>query len=247
MHHSALTPLLQRRKPRPERWQLSLQLASETIELYADLPSQHFSFAPIVMSGELLERYRSIEKLPIYADRAMTQSIGRMGDQFLALIVEHDAIKLRSNGIEGWVPLPGLITARSPIVLFTGGLVRVLRGDSRGADELFQALLAQQPIPTNLRIAALLLAGLSEERQGQSGLAMFSQAYALNPLRRDVVQYLVMGKLSQALRDPAQRAARLESAKRLLSDNAFLFDATDPWLRDAKRALNGMLAPHHHE
>lgn len=226
------TPVLFRlTDPRHELWTVEYRPADteRSIALTADLPSNHFTFAPVLLSRDLVERYGSFSALTIYADRAFTHPVGKIGQAFRALRWEPGAVLLRSGDVEGWVPFPDLSTAESEVSLFASALFRILRADWAGASLLLERVLAIPGLPRSIRIDALLLQGLVEEKQGRSGLEWFRSAYGLNPYRIETCRYLVQAEVAALA-----RAAGTSPTAGALADSLArcrnLFDPKDEWL-----------------
>jgi hypothetical protein len=233
------TPVLFRlTDPRYELWTVDYRPpgAERPIRLSADLPSGHFAFAPVLLSRDAVERYRSIPALTIYADRAFTQPAGKIGPAFRALRYVPGAVFLRSGDVEGWVPLPDLGTGESEVSIFASALFRVLRADWAGAAVLLERVLAMPALPRSIRIDALLLQGLVHEKQGRSGLEWIRPAHELNPYRIEACRYLVQAEVTALVRgdSPAAPAAALADS---LSRCRILFDFDDEWLNHADAIL----------
>jgi hypothetical protein len=226
---------------RREVWRVEYRIdgVEKPIALTADLPSSHFAFAPVVLSREAVKRYRSIPALTIYEDRGFTKPKGQMGLSSRALRFETGAVFLRSEDIVGWVPLPDLSERESEVSIFSGAVLRLLRGDWEGADTLLQRVLEMPQLPRSIRIDALLLRGLAREKQGMSGLEWIQQAFELNPYRSETCRYLVQAELAALVRarPNGRTAANLNGA---LSRCRVLFDPNDEWLSHADTIVSSM-------
>jgi hypothetical protein len=217
-------------KNRHEVWRVEYQ--DEGMEmpivLTADLPSSHFAFAPVVLSRAAVKRYRSIPALTIYEDRDFTKPKGQIGLSSRALRFEADAVFMTGE-VEGWVPLPDLSDGETEVSIFSGAVFRLLRGDWAGADILLQRVLQMPQLPRSIRIDALLLHGLANEKQNVSGIEWIKQAFLLNPYRGETCRYLVQAEVAALMRAHPQERTAAE-LKDKLSRCRILFNPNDEWL-----------------
>lgn len=230
------TPVLLRlTEHRHELWTVAYRPdeANQAIRLTADLPSHHFAFAPVLIPRAAVKHYRDIPALTIYADRAFTQPVGLIGKEFRALRYEPGAVYLRSADAKGWVPLPNLSEGESEVSVFTSAIFRLLRSDWGGASELLNRVLEMPKLPRGIRIDALLLQGLAQEKRGRSGLEWFRAAFELNPFRMETCRYLVQAEVAALGRNTSteRSTAGLEKS---LAQCRILFNPKDEWLNNVE-------------
>ncbi len=233
------TPVLFRlTRPRHELWTVEYRAdgADQAIRLTADLPSNHFAFAPVLLSREAVRRYRSIPALTLYADRTFTRPVGQIGPAFRALRYEPGAVFLRSGDTEGWVPLPDLSKGESEVSIFTSAVFRLLRADWAGASTLLERVLQIPRLPRSVRIDALLLQGLAQEKQGRSGLDWIRKALQLNPYRVETCRYLLQAEITALGREPSN-AHPAEALEHSLARCRTLFDPNEEWLQNVDAVL----------
>ena len=205
-----VTPLATEREVRPEVLQLSMDTLKGKKTLSLDLPSLHYSFLPVVLKKNIVDRYQSINGLPIYKDKNFKKVVGSIGDEYRAYKYQNDAVFLKSGKNTGWVPLPELWDSHSEIVSFTSALIRILRGDWLGAKDLLQKTVENENLPQSILIDVAIYNGIIEEKLGNSGLKYFLSAFELNKFNKVSAQYVIFGLLSEKL--------RLDS-KKMNSDN----------------------------
>lgn len=236
------TPVLFRlTEPRHELWSVEYRPddADRKITLISDLPSSHFTFAPVVLSDDAIRHYRSIPALTIFADRDFTEPVGRIGKEYRALRYESDAVYLRSGEAEGWVPLPNLSDRESEVSVFASALFRLLRGDWEGASVLLKRTLEMPQLPRSIRIDALLLQGLAAEQRGHSGLEWIQAALELNPYRVEACRYAVQAEVAALARKPPN-ARSSEALGSRLAQCRILFDPQDEWLKNVDSILTSL-------
>jgi hypothetical protein len=226
---------------RPEIWSIKYRPKTNlsSIEIKADLPSRHYSFSPVILSEEAVRRYQSVSALDIFSDRTFTKPIGKIGNGFRAHQYIGDAVRLTSNDVTGWVPLPYLGKNETEVTFFTSGLFRILRGDWIGAASLIDNVLALTNMRQTIYIDTLLLRGLIEEKQGKSGLKWFRKAFSINTLRAGTCQYLIHGLIADGIRK--NESASSVDLKSTLNQCRPLFDENDEWIRNADRIISFLI------
>lgn len=231
------------RESHPEIWTVRVRRGSGDVEFSADLPERRYSFEPIVLASEVVERYSHPGALVLHPSPESPESIGTVGDEFTALEHRGDKAKVRSGKQVGWVRLPQLSQRRSEVVDFVGGLIRVFRGDWAGAESLMEKVVGNETAPNDLRTDAWLYKGFAEARQGRSPERSLQEARRLSPSARRCAVYAVMGALSEIQRlqaagtDLLQLKSRLELARQLLEETRLLFEPGDPWLASTTNGL----------
>jgi hypothetical protein len=148
-----------------------------------------------------------------------------------------DALLIATENRKGWVRTPLITGHESEAVVFSSGMVRLLRGDWRGAQRDFDNLLARSDMPQELRVHALLYRGLVKEKAGNVGRAEFETAYRLNPLDRSAAAYLLMSRLAdisrlQADHQDKQLGSAWNRLQQTLDATRPLFPADDPWIKE---------------
>jgi hypothetical protein len=239
----SVTGLTARRQEKPERWAIGVKDGDRVASLELGLPSDNYAFEPIVIKKQILETYRSISGLPIYADRSWKTRIGMVGPAFRAREYQRDAVRLTSGPVSGWVPLPLLSDHPTEVAGFSSALVRVLRGDWNGAVQLLDEVLRNPSLRRGLRVDAELLRGLAEERRGRSGRLMFERALALNSLNAPTIQYLAMERIERCVKELTRCTdEHVADIAALLKSNAYLFASNDQWFINANSAADMLAA-----
>jgi hypothetical protein len=233
-----VTPILyELTRQRHELWTVRYRARdATTIELSAELPSNHFTFAPAVLERDAIAKYRSIPALDIFSDKSFQNRVGRIGDNFRALKYEREAVYLRSNRAQGWVPLPFLSDGETAVTLFAAGTFQLLRGDFAFAAEQFSRVLATPRLPTPLRIDTLLLHGLAREKLGQSGLEAMREAYGLNVYRAGSCRYLLQA-LVGAIAKSAESVQRKQELRTVATACDGLFSPEDGWWQNVRKII----------
>jgi hypothetical protein len=139
------------------------------------------------------------------------------------------------------VHLPELSFNRSEVVDFTGGVIRVMRGDWEGAYELLERVVENPKTPVPLRIDSLILQGVAKEQRGLDGWRELESAYALNPHSRSTATYYLMKRVSvlaHAIQENSRAAFEAQwELERTLHSTRYMFGSADPWIRRVERAL----------
>lgn len=231
-----LTPLLKKRQVRPELWVVTLNAGNERQRFELDIPGQFYEFEPMLLSREVLVEFQNPQGMPLYSDRYAGQQIGRLGEVIRFYEIYEDSILIATDGKKGWVRTRPLADHESEVISFSKGMVRLLRGDWRGARQSFSQVLENTATPQKLRIHSLIYRGLAKQQGGVSGRQDFADAYALNRLDQTAAAYLLMSRLADiaALQPQNDREALHQAERRFKSDLAAtrrLFDKDDQWYR----------------
>jgi hypothetical protein len=234
-----VTPILyELTKQRRELWTVRYRARDAAIiELTADLPSNHFTFAPAVLDRAAVAKYRSIPALDIFSDKSFRHRVGRIGNNFRAVKYEPEAVYLRSNKAQGWVPLPFLSDDETVITLFTSATFQLMRGDFALAVDLFARVLATPGLPTPLRIDTLLLRGLAQEKLGRSGLETIREAHGLNIYRAGSCRYLLQALVDAIAKKNPERAKRIQELRSAATACGPLFPQEDGWWQNVQRIV----------
>jgi hypothetical protein len=239
----SLTELAERRvRQRPEIWTVTVRgPGGEPLRISRGLPERQFDFDPIILSADLIGRYRSIPALGIFSDRTYTTRIGTLGQGFLALRYETDAVYLRSNNTEGWVPLPKITDARTEVVDFTGAIIRLMRADWQGAKALLARLDDDVSLPAGIALSVELLKGLVREQTGESGLEFFAAAVERSRLSKAASEYLIMSRVADLEQSRSKAGRRREQLLAEWDRYGRTFGST-AWRRDAEPAIQAVTA-----
>jgi hypothetical protein len=232
----SLTPLLKRRQVRPELWQIQLDGRNGPYRISLGLPGQFYPFEPLILTEEAIVRFTDPRGMILYSSRRGGEPIGQLAEVMRFYEIHSDAIKISTGGKKGWVRTAPLATAQSEAIDFSKAMVRLLRGDWRGARQSFKAVLERPNIPQYLRIHSLIYSGLAKEKSGFSGRNEFEQAYALNRLDSTAAAYLLMSRLADISRlqqqlDGELLQAEISRFKQELRQARNLFADNDPWFR----------------
>ena len=239
-------PPRNKQERRPEVWTIpSLKRDSHSKEIELDLPGRFYEFEPMILSPDVVLKFENPEGIPLYRERTGGEPIGFLGKLMYFLEIRNDAIKIESErgevghiGIpeQGWIRTEDLSGGESESIPFAKGMVRLLRGDWRGSRKSFSEVLQQKNIPQNLRIHALIYSGLTKEKQGESGLSEFVQAYRLNRLDKTAASFLLMSRTVQIRRahqhNPELLGQRIHELQKDLQSVKVLFPKNDAWLQD---------------
>jgi hypothetical protein len=237
-----LTPLLKKRQVRPELWSVTLQTPQGPLLYQLDIPGQYYEFEPLPLSDDAIVQFQDPRGMPLYSQRHGGQQIGHLQEVIRFYEIHNDAILIATGGKKGWLRARPLAARESEAISFAKGLVRLLRGDWRGARQSFNRVLEHPALPQELRIHSLIYRGLAKEKGGHSGRADFSAAYRLNRLDRTAAAYLLMSQVDE-LADLQRRSESsswhdsLEELKRTVAATRMLFDKQDQWFRQIARLV----------
>ncbi len=155
------------------------------------IPRRQIEFAPIVLRADLLPELKDPAGLKLYNSPEGTEIRGFVGDYFLAREQSGDtALVELPNHERGWIRLPHLSTTHSELVDFSGALVRILRQDWNGAQQLFRRVVTHPSTPTAVRIDAYLYLAIAAANAGEDSYPWVKQAYELDPYSRTTIQFL---------------------------------------------------------
>lgn len=226
--------------PKEVLWSMSLdELPAASRQISVGLPATLFEFAPIVLREDVIPELNTQIGIPIYRDRKFTERIGALGGDFVAEEQGPNVARVTSDGVRGWVKLPGLSTNRSEVTDFSGALIRIYRRDWAGAIELLTRVASTPNTPVSIRIASFqLMAAASHLLHVQVGTPSRSVEYAeaaekLNPYLRETIKFKCMALLAGG-REPVMTAKLAETARR----SEYLFPRNDPWFAKVKQVLS---------
>jgi hypothetical protein len=233
----SITPHLYDRARRPEIWTIEVPGGPG---IRSALPRAFYEFPEVIVPIDVARHYPNVDALVIYRDLGFTQPIGRFRDVYVAHEYRETAVRLTSGGVTGWVPLPHLVEQRTEIVEFTGGYLRLLRGDWAGARQLFESMLRRDTITPEMRLDGHIFLGLIREKGGQSGLDHFREAMRLNEFDRPAATYLLMGLLAEARRPGTRRRQAIEELRAQLALQTPLFSEDDRWIAAMRQAADAV-------
>ncbi len=222
---------------RNELW--TLKFGRDT-RLTCDVPRRRYSFEPIILRPDIVDRYTSPVGLSVYADTDFTQEIGTLDARFTAIEVHGDKalVVTRNDGrsIRGWVPLEPLSESRSEVTDFVAGVLRIYRADWEGAMAMFARVLENENAPTDIRVDAALYRARAAAALGLDPRTDAAVAAKLGARSRQVAIYTTMADLAalrQGRRDtnPAETLASLHQA-------GPYFEPNDAWFEQAVTVLN---------
>ncbi|MBL3611246.1 tetratricopeptide repeat protein [Rhodovulum sulfidophilum] len=197
-------------------------------------PRRRFAVTALQLRPEIVDRFTSIEGLPIRASRSVnSRIIGRTGEDLLFIEfnpgLPGTPSLVISEGVRGYVTLPEITGGVSEYAALVGGIVRVFRGDWEWAEKSFYSVIENPASRTPAILDAHLYLGrvLIEQGRGAEALEILERAHGLARLNRRAVQYLVQGQL--AVGGETGRAR----AQAVLAESLNLFATDDPWLIEA--------------
>ncbi|HEV7321966.1 MAG TPA: hypothetical protein VGO04_25460 [Ensifer sp.] len=238
----AVTPIADERSVRPELWRVERETARGRLAVELGLPSRFYDFEPFRVPANLVQKYDSPAGVPIYSEAQGGKRLGHITDAFTFSVVQENAIRVRAldGKLAGWIHLTDLYRSDLQANEFCQSLLRYMRGDWEGARAALDAFSRRSDLPSAIRIDSLILLGVTEEKQGVSGLPAFEQAFALNPFDRASAQYLILGRLSEMQRRGAGEGASAmrQSTAEFIKVSQELFPPEDAWLRSAQQFLS---------
>lgn len=234
--HLSLPDYRDFRTRRNELWSVD---PGDGMPVVCDVPRRRISFEPIVLRPDIVASYGRGASLPVFADKAMKRRIGRLGQNFTAIEHHQDRARVvtqwRGKQLEGWVPLPLLGEQRSEIVDFVGGIIRIYRADWAGARALFDRVLDNPAVPTEVRIDAALYNARAAVNLARDPRADIRKAAAYGARTKRLVVYGTMADLWADVME--RRGSDPRSTRQSLKSHEAYFPAQDPWLGEAYRAL----------
>ena len=228
-------------------WRLAIpELGTANASIAVGLPTTMFEFAPIVLRLDLIPLLNSHigtspANVPVYRDRALTQRIGTLGNDFKALEHGPSVARITASGsgrgasLTGWISVPGLSTTRSEVTDFAGGLIRIYRRDWGGAIDLLQRVVETRTAPVSIRVSSYLLMSAASYRLHEQSktpdrsLEYIQAAERLNPYLRETAKYKCMALLTRR-----NQPAMLQQLQETLRTSTYLFPKDDPWLTKVK-------------
>lgn len=220
-----------------------------TLSLECDvIPERILQFVSIALKGTQLATFESAGLLQVHKGSPHGPVIGTVGDNFRALKQSGPVAQISTDtGLKGFLVLPEPTPELEQVASFTGGVVRVLRGDWDGAVSLLAQVAESDKTSTSIRIDAHLLSAFSLDKLGKDGASHVDRAAVLSPSAPRILKYRVMITTSSILRllsagDAKSARALLPSLSRAVDNVALVSAASDPWLTTARQVV-GVLQP----
>ena len=209
-------------------WTLKLP-SGETLSV--GIPRRQVEFEPIILSAQSLPELTGASGLERYASATGTRTRAVVGDDFRVFEAGPEAAKviLRKDR-EGAVRLPSLSQEHGELVDFSGGLMRILRSDWPGAQQLFERVVKNEHAPSAIKVDSYLYLALAAAKSNADPSPWISKAYELDPYSRAVFQYLCMNQLLHGRKD---------TLAQLLTAGRPLYAQDDPWFRKVGVYLTG--------
>jgi hypothetical protein len=242
----SLPRLSDSRKRHFETWELTFTIAGRLHRLVADVPARQYAFEPMIVPQDMINTYFNLNALDLYSSPTGETKIATIDASKHVSHVrqEGNAIYMRAGKLEGWILLPELAEARSEVVNFSAGLMRIFRADWDGASSLLAQVVDNPGAPTPLKIDSLLLLAHANYQLGRDFTPYLIQAEELDPYAVRVIQYRVMGMLAKMQNaEITERATLAAAAEKYLLERKQFFIGGDKWLL-ACRELLGSLAKH---
>lgn len=223
-------------------WQIDLDDGS--VEL--DLPRRRYELGAMQIPREVVEVFSNPSALTIYSEEFGGCPIGVLGDSYEGIQFHPDRALVRADKVKGWVRFPEIAQRRTEMVDFVGGLVRIYRGDWRGAATLMKRVIANPNTHTRLRIDAYMLLGMADARGGGDGRWAVEAAIELNPYDKSAVRYLLMTNIERLARladredgvNDAKRSRVAQSIRDAARRHADVLSPDDPWLMQVLALIN---------
>jgi len=197
------------------------------------LPSSDYVFSPLVLSPEVVERYSTLARIPVCAEKVPGCSGPPLLEYFEARRQEPNYAFIEQMGAQGWIHIPDLSRANSEVVGFTSAMAAYIRGDFEQAERHFRAV-AESDSDSVVRFDSLVLSGISRTRSGKNGSATLRAALERNPYSRYTAQALVMSNLAVASREAGAANGLRSEADKVLRKYRHLFGPNDPWAKVAE-------------
>ena len=231
-------------------WSITIPRGAKSQTLSVDVPSRHYEFAPIVLDPALIKTNNSDSTyINVYALKSTAaETIGDLAStrvQAKRHVGDWSEVILTDTHQSGWIYLPRLSENPSEVVNFCGAIIRFLRNDWSGSIKLFEEVLTNSNIPTDIEIDSYLYMSMAYDKLGDEAksLSMVTKAYNLNPYSRVTTQYLFMTYLTRLARvsridpDGAQAKEIISSLQDVIARNRVLFADNDSWITQAEKII----------
>lgn len=196
------------------------------------LPRRDYTFRPLTLSAALATRYAAPDALHLYSRRdgqgGLVGDLGLVGDSFTVRRRVEGAIEVEAGGKVGWVDVSGLDAEGGDALVFTAGLLALMRGDNAGAEAALATVSREAAV--SLRADALLLRALAALHAGQPAGALIEEAARLDPYSAAVARMFLVDRLHAWL-TKRRPAAELAALRALADARRYLLPADEPVLR----------------
>ncbi|MEG3164466.1 hypothetical protein U1701_07665 [Sphingomonas sp. PB2P19] len=225
-------PLEDGAAPRQALWQVSR--GGRTLSL--GLPRQLYVMGSVPLRRDLVALFDAPSALRVCPTKTRHCAGPAVGPTMRAL--EHQGpwtSLITPDGRRGWVYLHEIGATSNEIASFTGGLISYYRGDYGQAARLFEAVSTARSANALVQEDAATLRAAALSRAGAPGAAAAIDAVrSVDPYSVFALQTAVMDALAR----PEAGVERRRTLGAELRRAAGLFDATDPWPRQAAAMLN---------
>lgn len=230
-----LSSISQKRRVRPDKLKAVFSTPEGRYDLSIASPVRFFDLEPFAVSADITERYGEYaDGIAIYDSETATTPKAHTRDVVHFLEIKRNAARIRdSHNREGWIHLPELSRDNLTIVSFGHGMIQFLRGDWKDAIASFTDVNKFTDLPNALRIDTNLYLGISRYNLGQSGLADFRRAMALNAYDRNAARFLLLGYLLDYRR--SHNSALLKSFDETMKRTRILFAKDNRWFQNLQQ------------
>lgn len=226
-----------------EVWHRVVKRKCKVFDFKIDIPRRRLMFSPFYLDKKFIEQYKSPYSIKIWEKPYLySNEVGRLGNEFRAIKVEGEWVKLSSKGNEGWVRLPNY--SRTPIEMidFVGGVIRLFRGDWQGANKLFEKVIRKTNTPPSLRVDTLLLQARTLYELGKDGSNKLGEAVSLSPYSATVVEYQLMQLIELFVEkmeneEKEQGLEVISQLVQILKSKSFLLQPEKPFVCELYRFL----------
>jgi hypothetical protein len=224
-------------------WNIEFAIDGRVHHFRIDLPARRYDFAPIVLNQALVNQFKSPSALTIYDQPKGGKVIGMTGDNFFQIERDNpETMKIRSGALVGWIHLPrDVFATRSGVSDFVAAVIRILRQDWTGADELFDRALKNSDTPAEVRVDIYLYKAFIADQLHQSPEQPLKDAAAINAFSNRFARFRLMTDLAElrtALKLDAPTADILAKLRADTREYAYTFAPDDRFLAAVRRLLS---------
>jgi len=221
------------------RWTVTVPHEDGPVSLGVGLPRLRYEFTPIALANDAVQALESPASLEILADSGSATVIGRVGANFRAIRQAGEWVLITSGPVTGWLHVPQL-SSRSEIVDFAGGIIRILRTDWIGAEQIFRRVL-RKPASSAITVDAHLLKAFALARQGEDPLPDIEAARAIGPDDVVATKYECMAWVDLLAKATSESTAQRyrEKLRQILDERRYQYSPQDPWFDKVRRLATG--------
>jgi len=227
-------------------WSKDLSIDGKSYSFRVDIPRRRVMFAPFYLSKTFVRKFRnpltiSMLAMPI----SEADEVGRLGSKIRALKFEGNWVKVRSQRKEGWVEIPAYSEEKTEVVDFVAAIIRVFRGDWKGAYHMLETVVENPNTPTSIKIDTLLIQTRMLDELGESSRGELIEALNLSPFSHKVAAYKLMWHISK-LKTALEKGRKVDAMKEskeielFLKDKEYLFTSGDPFIHEIKRLISDL-------